>query len=136
MISDTDVVTLRNLLELQANNASTRVVAFVGAISLAGVVLELVRRRRLREEFTPLWLTTAIVILFFGSYFPALIWMTRLLGAWTPSSTVFFLGLAFLTGISLGYAVRLSTLSTQVKVLAQEVAILKARPPLAAPARD
>ncbi|HYC54145.1 MAG TPA: DUF2304 domain-containing protein [Candidatus Binatia bacterium] len=120
-----DAEALRLLFEQQANSSSARVVAFVGSLVLAGTILELVRRRRLREEFTPLWMTAAIAILVLGSYYPSLVAVTRLLGAWTPSSTVFFLGLVFLTGISLSYAVRLSKLSTQMKVLAQEVALLK-----------
>jgi hypothetical protein len=80
----------------------------------------------LREDLTPIWLTAAFGILALGISFDLLIWLTRLIGAWTPSSTVFFFGLVFLTVISLNYAVRLSSLSNNVKTLAQEIAILKA----------
>ena len=45
--------------------------------------------------------------------------------AWTPSSTLFFFGLVFLLTVCLNYAVRLSGLSLQVKLLAQEVALLR-----------
>ena len=65
--------------------------------------------------------------------FDLLVWITDLIGAWTPSSTVFFLGLVFLMAISLGYAVRISTLTNQVKRLAQELAILRAELPRDAP---
>jgi hypothetical protein len=51
--------------------------------------------------------------------------LTRAVGAWTPSSTLFFFGLVFLLTVSLNYAVRLSGLSLQVKLLAQEVALLR-----------
>jgi len=51
--------------------------------------------------------------------------LTRLLGAWSPSSTVFFLGQAFLVAICLNYAVRLSALTLRTKNLAQEVALLR-----------
>jgi len=53
--------------------------------------------------------------------------LTRAIGAWTPSSTVFFLGELFLVAICLNYAVRLSRAGTQIKNLAQELAILRAR---------
>ena len=53
--------------------------------------------------------------------------LTRAVGAWTPSSTLFFFGLVFLLVVSLNYAVRLSGLSMQVKLLAQEVALLRTR---------
>ncbi len=122
-----DIETLRAALQAQSVTATTRVVAFVAGLSLFVAVLEAVRRRKLREEFTPVWITAAVAILLLSVSFDLLIWLTNLIGAWTPSSTVFFFGLAFLTAISLGYAIRISTLSNQVKVLAQELALLRAR---------
>jgi len=49
------------------------------------------------------------------------------IGAWAPSSTLFFLGELFLLAICLNFAVRLSRASVQLKNLGQEVAILRAR---------
>ena len=53
--------------------------------------------------------------------------ITRLIGAWTTSSTIFFLGELFLFLICLNYAVRLSKTSLRLKNLAQEMALLKAQ---------
>ncbi len=53
--------------------------------------------------------------------------LTRLIGAWTPSSTIFFMGEVFLVVICLNYAVRLSRATLQLKNLAQEVALLRCR---------
>ena len=124
-----DVDTIRYALQTQQVTFTVRVVALVAASSLFVTVFEAVRRRKIREDFTPIWLTCATAILFLAFSFDALIWFTNLIGAWTPSSTVFFFGLAFVVAVSLGYAVRLSTLSSQVKTLAQEIAILKAKAP-------
>jgi hypothetical protein len=124
--STLDVAALRETFLQEQVAFSTRLVALVGAALLFGAVLEAVRRRRLLEELTPIWMGCALAILVLAVSFDLLVWITDLLGAWTPSSTVFFLGLAFLMAISLSYAVRLSTLSTRVKVLAQELAILRA----------
>ena len=120
-----DIGTLRQIFLQEEVATSTRVVALVGATLLFAAVLEAVRRRRLLEELTPIWMGCALAILVLALSFDLLVWITGLLGAWTPSSTVFFLGLAFLMAISLSYAIRLSTLSTRVKVLAQELAILR-----------
>ena len=120
-----DIGTLRQIFLQEEVATSTRVVALVGATLLFAAVLEAVRRRRLLEELTPIWMGCALAILVLALSFDLLVWITGLLGAWTPSSTVFFLGLAFLMAISLSYAIRLSTLSTHVKVLAQELAILR-----------
>ncbi len=121
-----DGATLRDIFLQEQVATSTRVVALVAAIALFAAVLEAVRRRKLLEEFTPIWMSCALAILVLAFSFDLLVAITDLIGAWTPSSTVFFLGLAFLMAISLGYAVRLSTLSNRVKVLAQELAILRA----------
>ncbi len=124
-VSTLDSATLRQVFLQEQVAYSTRVVALVGATLLFAAVLEAVRRRKLLEELTPIWMGCALAILVLAFSFDLLVWITDLLGAWTPSSTVFFLGLAFLMAISLSYAMRLSTLSIQVKILAQELAILR-----------
>jgi hypothetical protein len=53
--------------------------------------------------------------------------LMRAIGAWTPSSLIFFLGEVFLVVICLNYAVRLSRTGVEIKNLAQEVALLRAR---------
>ena len=122
-----NVEDIRIALQQEAVSGPVRVVAFVAAAALFLAVFRAVMQRRLREEFTPLWLTCATVILFLALSFDTLVWLTNLIGAWTPSSTVFFFGLVFLTAVSIKYAVKLSELSNQVKTLAQEIAMLKAR---------
>jgi hypothetical protein len=124
-----DVEAVRVALQTQSVTFTVRVVAIIAAVTLFVAVFEAVRRRKIREDFTPVWLTCATAILLLALSFDVLIWFTDLIGAWTPSSTVFFFGLGFLFAITLGYAVRLSAMSSQIKTLAQEIAILKARAP-------
>jgi hypothetical protein len=104
-----------------------RIAAVLVSAVLAAVVLYLVRRRALREEYTPIWLAVAGALLLVSLRFDVLKALTRLLGAWTPSSTLFFLGELFLLAICLNFAVRLSRASVQLKNLGQEVALLRAR---------
>jgi hypothetical protein len=117
---------IRTLLQTHSVTMTVRVVALVAAAVLFVAVFEAVRRRKLREEFTPVWLTCATAILVLALSFDLLIYFTNLIGAWTPSSAVFFFGLVFLVTISLGYAIKLSTLVNHVKTLAQELAIANA----------
>lgn len=121
-----DLETLRLLLEAQPVALRTRFVACVIALALVAVVFDLVRRRKLREDFTPVWVTCSVAILALALSVDALAWVTDLLGAWTASSTVFFLGIVFLMAVALNYAVRLSAMSNQLQVLSQEIALLKA----------
>ena len=123
-------ITLEELREvfLSAEEShAARVVAIVVSVALAAVVLQLVRRRALREEYTPIWLGVAGGLLLVSLRFDLLKVLTRAIGAWTPSSTLFFLGELFLMAICLNFAVRLSRASVQLKNLGQEIAILRAR---------
>lgn len=104
---------------------STLLLAVAGSLALVALVLVLVRQRKLREEYTPIWLALAFGTLLISVWFDLLRGITWAIGAWAPSSTIFFVGEVFLVLICLNYAVRLSTLVTQVKNLAQEVAILR-----------
>ena len=123
-------VTLAQLRELFLDNPdleATRWLALSISVLLIAVVLLLVRRRALREEYTPIWLAVSAALVFVSLRLDLLRELTRAIGAWTPSSTLFFLGELFLVAICLNYAVRLSRAGTQLKNLAQELALLNAR---------
>jgi len=96
------------------------------AVLLLFVIVELVRRRRLRVEYSWLWLASGFTIILLILRYDLLIWLTDLVGAAIPTSTLFFLCVLYLALLSLNYSVRLSTLTGQVKELAQEVALLDA----------
>lgn len=120
-----DAGALRQFLMGQPEALATRVLAFLISATIFVSVLRLVRRDRLREEYSPIWLGVAATICVLSLWFGALRWLTSVIGAWTPSSTLFFFGEIFLLAICLNYAVRLSELANQVKILAQEVALLR-----------
>jgi hypothetical protein len=125
-----DVAELARLRELFLSSTDLEATRWL-ALSISGalvvIVLWLVRRRRLREEYTPIWVATSAALVVLSLHLEWLRDLTRAIGAWTPSSTVFFLGELFLLAICLNYAVRLSRAGVQIKNLAQELAILRAR---------
>ena len=118
---------LRELFLSIAEPGTARVLALGCSLLLVAVVLWLVRRRSLREEFTPIWMAVAFALALLSLRLDWLRWLTRAVGAWTPSSVVFFLGEVFLVVVCLNYAVRLSKAGVEIKNLAQEVALLRAR---------
>ena len=122
-----DLERLRQLALEQPESGVTRGIALVVSLCFLVAVLDLVRRGRLREEYTPIWVAVALGIMALSVWFDVVRVIARLIGAWTPSSTLYFCGVLFLLVLCLNYAVRLSGLSTQVKLLAQEVSILRAR---------
>jgi hypothetical protein len=97
------------------------------AVILLMVILELVRRRRLRVEYSWLWIASGCTIIFLIIRYDLLILLTELVGAAIPTSTLFFLCILYLALLSLNYSVRLTSLSQQVKELAQDLALLRAQ---------
>jgi hypothetical protein len=127
MTQPIDPVQLRELFLHASDPAGARVLALVCSLLLVTTVLWLVRRRVLREEYTPIWMGVALALVVVTLRLDWLTALTRAIGAWTPSSVVFFLGEVFLVAICLNYAVRLSQSGVQIKNLAQEIALLRAQ---------
>ena len=96
------------------------------AVLLLVVIFELVRRRRLRVEYSWLWIAAGVTNVALILRYDLLIRLTGLVGAVIPTSTLFFLCILYLALLSLNYSVRLTTLSREVKELAQELALLRA----------
>jgi hypothetical protein len=95
------------------------------ALALLVIIIELVRRRRLRVEYSWLWIASGVTIILLILDYDVLIWMTTAVGAVIPTSTLFFLCILYLALLCLSYSVRLTSLTREVKVLAQEVALLR-----------
>jgi hypothetical protein len=102
-----------------------KIFAVVASFLLMAVVVELVRRRKLREEYSWLWLLTGAVIVCLVIWYDLLVAVTHLIGAIAPTTTLFIFGLLFLMLISLHYSIQISKLSLQVKEMAQELALLR-----------
>ncbi len=104
----------------------SQVIALVLAVGLGLAVLELVRRRRLSEEYSVLWLAATLGIAAVGLWTGLLHAITRLMGAVYDTSVVFFGGIMFALTLSLVLSVRLTRLTRESRRLAQEVALLRA----------
>lgn len=99
----------------------------VGA-SLAALllVLELVRQRKLREEYSLLWLATAFVLLLLSLSRPMLDSLAGFLGVVTyPPSALFAVAILFVLFILLHFSTVLTRLAQQNKDMAQQMALLR-----------
>ncbi len=99
-------------------------VAVIASALLLGYIIESVRRRRLREEYSILWLATATVLLLLSLVQPALHIIARALGILTPVNALFVVGFAFTTIILLHFSTVVSRLSRENRELAQRYALL------------
>jgi len=101
--------------------------AILLSVGLVILIFELVRRKKLREEYSWLWMLTGVVIFVLAIWHGLLLFISRLLGIALPASTIFLFGGFFLILINLYFSVKISTLTTQVKELVQRQAILDSR---------
>jgi hypothetical protein len=104
-----------------------KIFAIIASLLIMLLVVELVRRRKLREEYSWLWLLTGGIIILLVVWHDLLLFITHLIGAIAPTTTLFIFGLLFLMLISLHYSMQISKLSHQVKEMAQQLALLKGR---------
>src|SRR5512135_2804043 len=88
-----------------------------GAIFLS--IIELIRRRLLREEYAWLWFATGFVIFVLVVWYDLLRELSRLIGAKVVTTTLFLFALLFLILINIHYSIKISALTNQVKDLAQ-----------------
>jgi len=88
-------------------------------------VIELVRRRRLRERYSILWLLTSVVILILASNRTLLDLLARAMKIAYPPSALFVVVFAFLLVITLHFSTVISRLTRENESLAQEMAILR-----------
>lgn len=102
----------------------TNIIALISAIALLIIVLELVRQRRLREEYSWFWLVAAVSYLLVALWPNLSKWLAGFIGTNNTPLALNYLGLQFLILILIQYSVRLSKLTNQMKDLAQQIAIL------------
>ena len=104
------------------------IAAAVGAGLLLLIILELIRGRRLMERYALLWLATGIVLLVLALWRGGLNTIAGWLGVGTyPPAILFAAAIMFVIAVLLHYSTVLSRLTDDNVLLAQEVALLRAR---------
>ncbi len=94
------------------------------ALVILTVTVELIRRRKLKEEYALLWILTGIVILFF-SVFPGILYFISELVGLHHLTTIMLITFLFLLIIVLHFSTVISRLNERETELAQHFAILE-----------
>jgi len=114
------------LADLAPLLARQRVVAIVLAVVAVVAVFELVRRRKLREEYSWFWVATALLVALLAWSQDLLLTLSRWIGSSNSASTLFFGALLLLFALVLQFSVRLSRLTHRHRTLGQRLALLEA----------
>lgn len=101
------------------------IIAIVIGIGLLSLIIELIRRRRLLEEYAILWILTGIILLVFALKIDLLLIVARFLDIKTPAFTLLLFGFLFLVLVCLQFSIKLSAHTQKIKNIAQELSLLK-----------
>lgn len=101
------------------------IMGVAGSLAALVFILELVRQRRLREEYSLLWLATAVVLLVLSLSRPLLDVLASAMGIFYPPSALFVVAMIFVLFILLHFSTVITRLTQENKEIAQQVALLR-----------
>jgi hypothetical protein len=104
-----------------------RLFAVVVGVVVSLFVINLVRTKKLKEEFALLWLVTCVVLVLTPLVIDYLDLVAYALGIEYPPALIFLLAIISLLLILFQFSLRISRFSEQIKVLVQELAVMRAR---------
>ena len=102
-----------------------KALAIAGSATVLFLVLELIRRGRLKERYSLLWLFSGVVMLVLSLSRGLLEYIALQVGIFYPPSLLFLVAFIFLLLITLHFSAVISGLSEKNKMLAQEIALLR-----------
>jgi len=88
------------------------------------LLFQLIRKKKLKEQYSLLWFLTVVVIFVFAVWESLLTRISELIGIQIPSNALFLMALMFLFAIVLHFSLIASRLTDQSKMLAQKLALM------------
>ena len=101
--------------------------AIIAALATLGLVIEMLRRRQLRERHAMWWLLAGISALLISVFPQILDWVSTLLGFEVPINLVFFSSLFILFLVGLQHSAELTKLESHNRALVERVVLLEMR---------
>ncbi|OGD22536.1 MAG: hypothetical protein A2W03_18290 [Candidatus Aminicenantes bacterium RBG_16_63_16] len=102
-----------------------QVLAIIGSLALVLFILDLIRRRKLKEEFSILWLGMGLVFLVISLFRGLLDKFSILVGIGYPPAALFLILIVGLLIILVHFSVAISELKESNKKLAQQLGLLR-----------
>lgn len=99
----------------------------LAALLTLGVVIEMLRRGRMRERHAIWWLIAGVLALIIGVFPSILDWLAGLVGVGAPVNLVFFVSIAVLFLVCIQHSSELTTLESKTRTLAERSALHELR---------
>ena len=106
---------------------------FLVTVAALAYILRLVRQRRLRSKYAVLWLSVGVVLGALAVFPQILTTLSEWVGVYDPPNLFLLVACAFLFVVVVHFSWELSRLEDRSRVLAEEIALLRATAPPADP---
>lgn len=103
------------------------ILGIVASLFALFVVIEMLRRRRLRERHAAWWLVAGVLAVVVSVFPQSLVWAAGIVGIAVPTNLVFFVSIAVLFFVALQHSSELTSLESKTRRLAEDVALLEAK---------
>lgn len=100
-------------------------IAITASILFLLLILFLIQRKRIKEEYSLLWIFFAIVFIIFSFWREGLDYLANLMGVSYPPAALFLILLIAVFLILIEFSIIISKLSDKNKTLAQEIGMIK-----------
>jgi len=100
-------------------------ISIIGSILILIMIIELIRKKKLMEEYTIIWLLFGMIFLVFSIWRDGLEVVSRLVGIGYPPATIFLILIMGIFAILIHYSLIISKITERNKILVQEIGLLK-----------
>ena len=102
----------------------TRVFVFLAGLAILLFILNLVRKKQLREQYALLWIIAAVVLCMSAVFIHGIEQLSHLVGIYYPPAFLFLIAILMILLLQFHFSTVISNLREQNKALIQEVGIL------------
>jgi len=106
-------------------SVASYIFGIISAALILVVVIELLRRRHLRERHAVWWFIAGVLALVAGIFPQTLEWAASVVGIEVPINLVFFVSIAILFLVLLQHSSELTKLESKTRTLAERIALLE-----------
>jgi len=103
------------------------IILFVGSLIFLLFIIDNVRKERIKEAYSLIWLTMGIVFLIISLWIRALEYISYLVGIYYSPIVFFLILIIMILFILIQYSIVISNQTEKIKTLIQESALLKKR---------
>ncbi len=110
---------------LQIGLSQIQTIAIIASVLFLLLILFLIHRKRIKEEYSLLWIFFAIIFIIFSVWRDGLDYLANLMGVSYPPAALFLILLIAVFLILIEFSIIISKLSDKNKTLIQEIGMIK-----------